>query len=729
MFYSRVHYKFFDNDTGKELVLEEPFSADPINWDNSEKMLKRSTKTFGIMTELSKDLEFVKEAKIFLDTSYLINGIEADVTMEEWRAYPNKDGYYLHSTGHFDFSERKWDKIKTKIPFKTGGLNTQIQAQLKEKFELDRTESIKGDVIDALNTIDFNLSARNILRISRLETTDYDNDSVSYAFRMAFNDGNHRTGSLGIPVEIKINSDEFIQNVIIDQSFTTNPNKGEVLSVFYLNNDEEKTLRLKIKMRAVVKDYIINDLSNAWLSVRLVKFGDGNNLNIISAETLQNIPFPLHNRVINFTYKDDLKLLAGESLSLQWYGGGNFGNWRHRGELKVNFENIKATIDIEEDSTFGATPTKGVLFHDVGEKLLQIITGKKNRFYSSLFGRKDLGYTNTGDYALVTFTIGFWLRQFFEKKFQFSLDQFLVTANAIFNTGYGIETINDAETLVVEDLKYFFQDKKGIVLPSQVSNVKREVAKEFYHSTLEFGYKKPDGDNLYEEAMGLDEYNGKRGYTNNITKDDKKYKKLSEARADRYGAEFARRKPKNNFPETDTRYDSNAFLLDLKHPLGQQYTERLWRSDYEIKPTEVYSYETASNLRLTPFRCLERHGWFFSAGLQKYPDQKIRFSNSNLNSSLVTKKAGEVARAENGDILISDLEAPRFLPEWISFDYPVNYDVNQMVYGKKNINGRLIPNYYFLVEFINEFSQKEYGYLFELKPNKEGKWKLLKANI
>jgi len=41
----------------------------------------------------------------------------------------------------------------------------------------------------------------------------------------------------------------------------------------------------------------------------------------------------------------------------------------------------------------------------------------------------------------------------------------------------------------------------------------------------------------------------------------------------------------------------------------------------------------------------------------------------------------------------------------------------------------LIPNFYFKAEFINEFGLREYGYLFELKPNKEGKWKLLKANI
>ena len=116
MKYSKVTYKLINNDTGAELKLDTPQSADPINWDNSDKMLKRNSKSFGIITELSKDLEFVKESKAFLDTAYLIKGIEASVSMEEYRNYPDKDGAYLHSTGVFDFSEYKSGDLKTKVP-------------------------------------------------------------------------------------------------------------------------------------------------------------------------------------------------------------------------------------------------------------------------------------------------------------------------------------------------------------------------------------------------------------------------------------------------------------------------------------------------------------------------------------------------------------------------------------------------------------------------------------
>ena len=168
-------------------------------------------------------------------------------------------------------------------------------------------------------------------------------------------------------------------------------------------------------------------------------------------------------------------------------------------------------------------------------------------------------------------------------------------------------------------------------------------------------------------------------------------------------------------------------MFDLIDEIGQ-FRERLWRDDYETAPTGVYSPETATNLRLTPFRNLERHGWFFGSGLQKFQTDKIRFSNSTLNSGLTTKKVSEVARSENGDILVSDLQRPRFIPEWVTFDYKVDFAINEMVYGKTNANGRMIPNYYFKIQFINELGLTEYGYLFELKPNKEGKWKILTAN-
>ena len=726
MSYSQVTYKFINNDTGAELKLDTPQSADPINWDNSEKTLKRSPKTFGVVTELSKDLEFVKESKAFLDTAYLIKGIEASVSMEEYRNYPDKDGDYLHSTGVFDFSQYKTSKIKTKVPFKTGGLNAQIKAQFKEKLELERLESITGAAIDELSKIDFNLSARQILRLSELKSEPYETSQyygdVSNSYPEILNitplmslvsdsDSANLQQVVLEPVGLTISGAPILDRLNLEQG-----------NCFYFNSDLAKTITATIDIDV--------ELSGSYDSrvcfVALIKTDSNFNRIAHPNEVLYDDGSLINGTLllkVNTTISIDLA--QNENLSLVVFAD----VFRNSGvaNAQIRYYPKPITINISEDSTFSDTPTKAVRFHEVGEKLMQIITGKKKAFYSEFFGRKDLGYANTREFGNVAFSLGFWISQFFDKKFQFSLSDYLETANAIFNTGYGIEMINGKETLVLEDLKYFFQEEIGIVLPNQVSNVEREVATEFYNSSIEIGYEKPDGDILYQEAMGLDEYNGKRGFTQPITRVDTAFKKISKARADRYGIEFARRKPKESFPEQDTRYDSSAFLFDLIDEIGQ-FRERLWQDDYETAPTGVYSPETATNLRLTPFRNLERHGWFFGSGLQKFQTDKIRFSNSTLKSKLTTKKTSEVARSENGDILVSDLQRPRFIPEWVTFDYKVDFAINEMVYGKTNANGRMIPNYYFKIQFINELGLTEYGYLFELKPNKEGKWKILTAN-
>ena len=118
-----------------------------------------------------------------------------------------------------------------------------------------------------------------------------------------------------------------------------------------------------------------------------------------------------------------------------------------------------------------------------------------------------------------------------------------------------------------------------------------------------------------------------------------------------------------------------------------------------------------------------RHGWTFGGGLVKYPNEYVRFGSSVANSNLITKlrkdlypDLGGTAYAENGDIQNRELERPRFVPEIIEFEYPVNYDLLQKVRGKSIVNGEEIMNYYGLIEFKNENNEIEKGFLLNLKP-------------
>ena len=110
-----------------------------------------------------------------------------------------------------------------------------------------------------------------------------------------------------------------------------------------------------------------------------------------------------------------------------------------------------------------------------------------------------------------------------------------------------------------------------------------------------------------------------------------------------------------------------------------------------------------------------------------FRDESITFNSGVGNVLLKTQPSGGVERAENDSILINDLDFPLFENEVIEFKSKVTFEVLQQLYGKTLVGDRLIQNFFGKVRFVNEFGEKEDGYILEVQPNKEGNWKLIKA--
>jgi len=143
--------------------------------------------------------------------------------------------------------------------------------------------------------------------------------------------------------------------------------------------------------------------------------------------------------------------------------------------------------------------------------------------------------------------------------------------------------------------------------------------------------------------------------------------------------------------------------------------QRKWQDDFSEIPTGIFSPETAGNLRFSPLNNLLRHGWMLAAGLLKYPEDYIRYGSSTANSALKTKLKGKNAYSENGNIINSELTKARFIPEWVEFEHEVNFDVSKKLEGTTLIGGKEVPNFYGLVEFVNEKNVKEKGFIFKDK--------------
>ena len=490
--------------------------------------------------------------------------------------------------------------------------------------------------------------------------------------------------------------------------------------MFYVNSDVAKTLDVSISgsFTPIIGARTENVLADNFKMV-LIRYSGGDtpvlaeNINIVDYGTKEQI----NGQNITYSYTDSISINKGDSLAVLFLGTATMFN----GSYEILLTNIDFEVTVNEFSDRSDIPTlsKCVLNKDKGSKLMEILTGEKDRYYSEFF--------NSSEFKLTGGTTGKWIRGFFEDSYTTSLKQFLDNSKSLFNTGYNIEIINGKEVLVHEPLKHFFRQEIGVKIPIQVSNIERSTAKEFIFSTLKTGYKKPDGDNLYEEVNGLNEYSTKNEYITPIQRIVKDYDIQSPYRADSEGKELTARQHISINPTGDYRTDNTIFNLDLKESGTGVYQERTWQDDFEEAPKNIFSPDTATGLRLTPFRNLSRHFWFLNNAFTKFRDKFIRYSNTIGNSELITKKVGENEIRENGDYQINTLENPIFVSQWIKFEYKLDFSVLEQLNGYTEVNGRKIPNTYFKIEFINEFNEKEYGYLFELKPDKEGKWKLLKA--
>lgn len=747
---NKKKYKLANLDTGQIIVLDGlEDNVEPRNWQDSEFTYKRSVKTLTETKTYSKNLEFTLNGAKFMRDAYFFKDVEAKVQLFEIRFHPITAVEYEYFIGDFDFSKYKSEATFVSCALSVGGLSKLISSKGGNKFELDRTTDINGEEISELRYKTFEGINRPLFLNSLAETNEIDNYSTS--FRMRF--GSQRyLGYYSLPLELKYESDDSFTGVPNDffswtavkttaaiPYFFFDSLENNRTQLFYYNSDRDKTLNVTFDLdfNAIFKRN--NNLEENFGSLALITFKGGeepvfnpttdqissfsslvNNANyneLISLNSLVNGS----SRNVKYNQTLKLEIEKGDSLGLFVVGGGEFDQFSGAAVLELDFRDIKCSIEVNENSKVIDIPRNAefVFNNDAGDRLLEILTGEKGKYRSDFF--------SSGDYQYTGITSGAKIRSLNDGKISTSLKDFLSNTNCAYFTGYNTEFVNGKEILVHEELPYFFRPETVIKIPKQVSNVKRSVANDFIFSTLKLGYKKPSGDNLYEEVQGLNEYNTINEYLTPITINNKEYNKTSPYRADSEGKELTYRQHQTVNPTGDYRTDNDIFNLDLKPSDSGIYKERVYSDDLEELPKNVFSPDTATGLRITPYNILEKHSLLFNNAYTKFDNQYIRYTSSIGNSSLITKKTGEEEKAENGDYKVNELKSPIFVSQWVTFEYPLDFDLLNMVNGKTLVNNKEIPNTYFKVEFINEFNQKEYGYLFELKPNKEGKWKILKA--
>jgi len=727
----RVDYELYNKDQGTLTGIM------PIGWQSDEKEYTRHETYHGIISRFSNSLKFTDTAKDFIQLVDEIGGINSDIQLKRKEKHPQTDVFVETYRGNLDLSTKETEDGKLSIKFNSGGIEQQLKARESDQVEIDRTTTIDGKIIPEIEPIIVALDGRRIFLKSKLETAENDNSINLYN---ESNAGGTRNQTAGIPFSVINKSHEQVQDVLSGN--VASETAGTTGMMFFANSDRKRTLNLKVDFTFKFNVYQ-EHIDWSTFSINLTKFKNGvsydlpTRISLFSLGSKDAINASNGNNY-SVNYSGIIEVESGESLAIEAYQNVDFKS-SPNAKLSIDLSNIAGTLFINEDSFTEKSKTKAILAYESIDRLVTICTGKEKAFYSDFLGRTDLGYAVDGPGSLTGITHGFWIRQFDKfpipteipkvenlfKPLTTSFKEAVASLDAVWNVGIGIETVGNKERIRLEELSYFYNNNVTIRLPNQAKKVKRSCATQYYYSSLEFGNEKGG---TYEEACGLDEFNTKTNYTTVINRIKGAYSKISKYRTDNYGPEFARRKPKSLNDTEDTSYDNDVFMMDLKRGLTSIFEQRKWQDDLDQEPTGVFNPESAFNLRFSPFNCLLRHSWWFGGGFKKYMTDYVRYGSSTANSQLKTKFIGKPEYSENGNIINSELMRARFFPEWIEFEHVCDFDIMQAVEGTTIIQGKEIKNFYGLVEFINEDNEKERGFLFNLKPQGKGQWKLLKSN-
>lgn len=730
---------------------------DPIGFDGSDLEFARNETYFGIASQFSNNLIFVKNGADYITFIKNTYGINKDVLITKETQNDQTDIWELDFTGFLDLSTYTYENGKVNCKINSGGIEKLLKARESEQVEIDRTLSIDGfPITTAIPEITVNLKGKAIQFTSDWASTITSPDNYCELGDRS-RVGSTGAFSSGIVFPIVNNTEGEDQAILYgsnvaqrdESSGVTHGTEGQM---FWANSTKKHVLKVNIDFSFFLT---IKRAYWEWMNmdVFVAKFTDGAAYNMgekvsIFSANAQAMAGYNNKQVPRIIHDGNYTLEIGESLGLiaeLRYDLKNTTSTDAFVELKL--DKIEGTMKVVENSTVEGSTSQGYLYKDLLSQLVKINTNDNNGFISNFLQNKLLGvthgffvrgfqkYINQNPVTIGSFnpgnigsfqSFGFNFNQTpinlqppkpdpYFKPLMTSFKDAIRSLDSIEPVGVGIEFRNGKENIVVENIDYFFNQNITLRL-GQVTNLKRSIATEFYYSSLLFGSEK-GGE--YEEANGLDEFNTQTTYTTSITRLVKKYDKISKYRKDGTGKELARRKTYKDNPTTDTPYDNDIFLLDLKNGSYGLYEER-GDEDYDTI-TGIYSPETSNGFYFSAKQTLLRHARMFSGTLEKEPTNEIRFASSKYNSKLVIDGV-----AETNPVLNSSLDRKIFTPEWIEFNYKVDSALLKTIKGKTIFNGVEVVNFYGLVEFTNESGSKETGYLWNLKPTGNGEFKLLK---
>lgn len=739
-----------NNNDYVEFIIKTPFGPSrkvtkgPEGWDEEGLELDRHEKYHGIFTEFVESLTFFDEDADYLFNGFLLGGINVNCYLLK-RVRRDVDGDvkmvddYL---GIADFIGYKLGENSITLNFNSHNLEAIIKNHEGDDFEVERATSID----------DYPLSEAIINKIGIEGRSLFSSGSSKLKGDTPTNTGQYmRLEGLSYKTAItELTSDAVPRHASVDnQTLMTEQqfNQGEIYpgtlasNSFFsntINHDGSTRLNVNYDLSFFHRGETSDAIKYSSVVVKFMVFNKNqtnSKFSLVEERVLYNKKTTYDPTFVDLNGSESFDLEYTQAVALVFFNDTipiSLFNRNRNIIMAISKQNIK----VSSISWYESSPNLDFMFvSDVYSRLLEVLTGKKKRFYSKFFGKVEDGYDEDGDAGLVGLMSGMWVRAFDRsmekyKSMTISLKDLFESTDAVFNLGGMIELNGFEERFRVEEKEFFYQSQVVVKLPYIVEEEEVLDSKIFF-SSIEVGYER-GGD--YESAIGLDEPNVKNKYITPIRKSGTKYTKVSKISSDETGLELTRRKPAFSHPEEDTKRDDVNWFVDAKRTIGSGYTQKIWSDRLTEIPTGIHDPENFKSFFFTPFRMMKRHGSIITAGMIPYRDKFIKYISSKGNANLKTWFIGEDrAYSENEESFpVKELGSPIMTPQKVTFTHPLDDDLISLIKGNTNIfyKGGFedLPNSFFKFEWKNTKGELRTGHMLNIKLKSEGEFTMQISN-
>lgn len=645
------------------------FGTDQVrNWQDVKPSIVKNRTYRGVFQTMTSTIEFVDQIRDLIIRTVDNHGYDVGIFLTIEIGNDNRERSSFRtfeglSDMKAEISEIDITELAVSLNFIESGFVSDILNREAVKVNLDVTETIDGETIlppyeDLLQ--DLHLHDRRLIYESKFEKQG---DHFLVLQTTGLGDGG---GGIGIPANIVYRSGDNMQSIfpaigslkvtergvysfLYDSDYSGDINvKGKVKGEFYFpppgSTDLEEGWGLTGSFRWQL------DLFVGYKGVRDGKTGR----TIKTLATGSDITVNNSRAIFDANFDEDFNIQEGDSVGIIFFILTNVGS-------PVSFEAHITTDEVEFESSFlgefPATIAKSLKPHELFERLIHIITGEKNAFYSDYFGREDLGYEKDGEGAYLSVLNGLMIRGFpddethLNTSFKEAFEAFSKEKNLVGT----VQTINNKKVFRIEKYEDIYIQKVSLKLGA-VLDVSRSIDYERIFSEIKTGGK----DEEYEEVNGLYSFNGEFNFATPLQTSASILNLISPYRKDDIGIELTRRLQYESDPTKDYRADKDIFIIDAYLSNGMLYARRA--EQYSVV-NGIYEAQYVYNLSLSPVRQLMLWGNVISSGLLQKIDKSLKFTKGAKNQDLESQKIGGSLIVESDDIPILELAKPIILPD------------------------------------------------------------------